>query len=124
MLELLATTAVLFLFFFFLFFFFEKFIIMKIIIIIIQFILYIVLLTNTFYKKQFLWKGMKYETVYELSFNPVYEIKLESNDNGKNNYLVINTLNDRKYSLIKTEKYSKKCLENYYINSELECPIT
>ena len=98
MLELFATTGLLFYCFFLLFFFFEKFIIMKIVIIIIQFILFIVLLTNNFYKKHFLWKGVKYEVIHELSFNPVYEIKLESNDNGINNYLVINTLNDRKYS--------------------------
>ena len=97
---------------------------MKIVMIIIQFIFCVVLLVTNFDKKHFLLKGIKYEAIHELPFNPVYEIYLENKGIGIYDYLVVNTLNDRKFSLIKTEKYSKKCLDNYYINSELECPIT
>ena len=78
---------------------------------------------------------MKYEAIHELSFYPVYEIYSINNRNDsinnrsdsiykRNGYLVINSLEDKKFSIIKTEKFSKKCLENYYINSEYECPIT
>ena len=48
----------------------------------------------------------------------------KNNDIGIDDYLDVKSLEDRKFSLIKTEKYSKKCLVNYYINSELQCPIT
>ena len=67
---------------------------------------------------------MNYETVHELSFYPVYEIYLKNNGTKIYDYLGVKSLEDKKFSLIKTEQYSKKCLENYYINSEFECPIT
>ena len=33
-------------------------------------------------------------------------------------------MNNSEFSLIKTQKYSIQCLENYYINKDESCPIT
>ena len=124
MFELLATTGLLSPLFFFFLLCFDKFIIVKIFTITVQFILCIILLTNNFYKKHFLWKRMKYEEIHELNFYPVYEIYPINNSSGFLDHLVVNSLKDKKFSIIKTEQFSKKCLDNYYINSENECPIT
>ena len=124
MIELLFTTLVLLSCFLFLLFFLDKFIMIKIIMIISQLILCIILLTNNFYKKHYLWNGIKYQYIHELSFNPVYEIYPINNSIGFFDHFNSKTLKDRTFSLIGTELYSKKCLNNYYINSELECPIT
>lgn len=58
----------------------------------------------------------------ELDFYPIINITV-SNENVTN-FLHLEFLNDRKYSLIKKGRFTKECLTNYFINELNECPIT
>ena len=124
MLELLLALAILFPFVFFIFCL-EKFIMIKLPIIIIQLIFCCILLfSNNYYKKHELWKNGKYELIHELPFSPICELTVYYGKGGSFDYLGVYTLYDRTYSLNKTGNYTKKCLDNYYIDYNNICPIT
>ena len=115
MIELLYTTIVLFVVFIPLYYYFQKFKSMKMFLVLFQFLLAIILLSNNFYKKHSLYDLPKINYIQKTDFKP---IKFFLNGDS------YETLTNTEFSIIKTEKYSKKCIENYYIENDNPCPVT
>ena len=82
-----------------------------------QFLLAIILLSNNFYKKHSLYDLPRINYIQKTDFKPI-----KSFSNGY--YYSYDTLTNTEFSIIKTEKYSKKCIENYYIENDNPCPVT
>jgi len=118
MIELLYTTLVLFGFFFPLFLIFPIFKFMKLVILSFQLILSFILLSKNFYKKHSLYNSPKFQNIQSTDFYPIKDLYKIRNEISFN----ITTYN--KFSLIKTEIYSKQCLKNYFIQEKEFCPIT
>ena len=118
MIELLYTTLVLFGFFFPLFLVFPVFKFMKIIIISFQLILSFILLFKNFYKKHSLYNPSRFQNIHTTDFYPITGLY------KTNNIISFNRMTNNKFSLIETEKYSKQCLEHYFISENESCPIT
>ena len=119
MLELLYTSLVIFGFFFVIFIISRFFKPIKITMLFAQLILCFILFSNNFYKKHSLWKEPDFINIHEVPYYPIKSINL--NYYGE---LSAEKMNDREFSIIKTEEYSNECLENYFIKSYKECPIT
>ena len=125
MIELLYTTLVLFGFFIPVFLMLPNFSIMKLIFVFFQFILFIILLSNNFYKKLSLYKGEQFKFIQNTGFLPINSLyKSSSYNNFVNPTIYFGTMSSSEFSLIKTEKFSTQCLENYWIQSDESCPIT
>ena len=123
MIELLYTTLILFGFFITAFFIFPEFKPMKIFLIFFQLILSIILLSDNFYRDQSLYEEQKFNYIQNIDFYPIKSINSSIDEKGKFN-IILETMNSTDFSLIKTSKYSKECLKNYYIKSNDSCPIT
>ena len=123
MIELLYTTLVVFSLFFPLFLICNKFKYMGIFITISQLIISFILLSNNFYKKHPLYKIPKFQSIQQLDFYPIKEL-FETNFVNGDIDINFDTIKTNKFSLIKSNKYSKQCLENYFIESNEDCPIT
>ena len=123
MIELLYTTLVVFSLFFPLFLICNKFKYMGIFITISQLIISFILLSNNFYKKHPLYKIPKFQPIQQLDFYPIKEL-FETNFVNGDIDINFDTIKTNKFSLIKSNKYSKQCLENYFIESNEACPIT
>jgi len=67
---------------------------------------------------------IEYNNIFDSPFYPIINITPTYFFNGTFDYLYIETGDKFKYSIIKAEEYSNECLENYFINKTLECPIT
>ena len=89
-----------------------------------QLIIAIILLSNTFYKKHSLYDLPKFNYIQKTDFKPVKSFNLIYDEYGKLDEIKFETLPNTDFSLIKTEKFSTKCLENNYIENNLLCPIT
>ena len=87
-----------------------------------QFILSIILLTNNFYKKHSLYKEPKIKYVHNLNFYPI--LTLYGEFYYGRFHISYDRMKIKEFSLIKSEKFSTKCLENYYIYTNETCPIT
>ena len=124
MLELLYTTLVLFGFLLPGSFIFKEFKPMKIFLYFFLFILSIILLSNNFYKKHSLYKEAHFEYIHVTDFNPIKSLKKDYYEDGTFKDFSFDTLGSSEFSLIRTEKYAIKCLEDYYINKNESCPIT
>ena len=125
MIELLYTTLVIFGFFIPVFLMLPNFSIMKLIFVFFQFILFIILLSNNFYKKLSLYKGEQFKFIQNTGFLPINSLyKSSSYDDLGNPTINFGTMSSSEFSLIKTEKFSIQCLENYWIQSDESCPIT
>ena len=122
--ELIYTTLVLFGFCLPVFFIFPDFKLMKIFLVFFQLILFIILISDNFYKEQSLYEEKKFKYIQNLTFYPVKSLYKEYFDNGTFSNINFDITNNSVFSLIKTEKYSTKCLENYYIEKNQLCPIT
>ena len=122
MIELLYTTLVLFGFFLPFFFFFPTFQPMKIFMIFFQLIFSIILLSKNFYKKHSLYDMPKFNPIHSLDFEPIKSLYLTDYENGIIKNINYDTLSNTEFSLIKTDKFKLKCLENYYINMKESCP--
>ena len=124
MLELLITSLAVFAFFIPFFIIFSDFFPIKVTMASFQFILSIIFLMNMFYKQHSLYNEPQINYIQNLTF---YPIKSLHEIYGKSGYLInigYDTMKNTEFSLIETEKYSTKCLENYYISSNESCPIT
>ena len=119
MLELLYTSLFIFGFYFFIFMCCPVFNPIKITMFAAQLILCITLLSKNFYKKHSLWEEPDFINIHEVPYYPIKSINLKYNEE-----LSIEKMYDSEFSIIKTEEYSKECLENYFIKSYEECPIT
>ena len=124
MIELLYTTLVVFSFFFPFFLICNKFKYMGIFITISQLIISFILLSNNFYKNHILYKGQKFQIIQQLDFYPIKSLYKTYYENGEFNDINFDTIKTNKFSLIKSNRYSKQCLENYFIESNEACPIT
>jgi len=124
MIELLYTTLSLFIFFLPFFFIFKEFKPMKLGLIFFQWILSIILLSDNFYKDHSLYNDKNFNYIQSLDFYPLKSLFKIFDENGSFENISFETMNNSKFSLIKTQKYSIQCLENYYINKDESCPIT
>ena len=97
---------------------------MKIFIIFFQLIISFILLSNNFYKKHSLFKDSNFQYVQKLNFSPIKSLYETSYNNGSFKNISFDVMYSDEYSLIKTEKYSTKCLEHFFIESNESCPIT
>ena len=121
MIELLFSSLVLFAFFISFFLIFSKFFPIQLMILTAQFILSIILLTNNFYKKHSLYKEPKIKYVHNLNFYPI--LSLYGEFYYGRFHISYDRMKIKEFSLIKSEKFSTKCLENYYIYTNETCPI-
>ena len=124
MIELLYTTLVLLIIFIPIFFLFKMFQPIQIIMLVFQLLLCIILLSNNFYKKHSLYDLPKFNFIQDTNFEPIKSLYESYYENGTLKNINFETLSNTKFSLIKTEKFSTKCLENYYIEKDISCPIT
>ena len=69
-------------------------------------------------------KYYEYNSIHEIQFYPIKNLNSTTYWNGTFLGLSYNLLYDKSYRIYKTKEFSKECLENYYINSSHECPIT
>ena len=97
---------------------------MKTIIIFCQLIISFILLSKNFYKKHSLYKSPKFQYIQSTEFYPIKTLFKELYENGKFKNIKFDRVSYREFSLIKTQKYSKQCLEHYFIQKNNECPIT
>ena len=124
MIELLYTFLDLLVFLVPIFFLFPGFQPMQIIMAIFQLNLGIILLSNNFYKKHSLYDLPKFNFIQDTNFKPIKTLNETFYENGTLKNIIFETLSNTEFSLIKTEKFSTKCLENYYIEKNNSCPIT
>ena len=124
MLEFLYTTLVLFIFCFSIFIIFPKFKHAKMIMIIIQIIFSAILASNNFYRKHSLYSAPPVQYIQSTNFYPINSLYAHYNINGEFINISYHTMDNNKFSLIQTEKYSAQCLEHYFIEKDEICPIT
>ena len=124
MMELLYTTLVIFGFLFLFSFSCKIFKGFKIFFVCFQLLLSIILLSDNFYKDQSLYEDQDYNYIQNLYFLPIKSLNKTLNENGVLKSIDFDILNSSEFSLIKTEKYSTQCLENYFIRKNEYCPIT
>ena len=124
MMELLYTTLVIFGFLFLFSFSCKIFKGFKIFFVCFQLLLSIILLSDNFYKDQSLYEDQDYNYIQNLYFLPIKSLNKTLNENGVLKSIDFDILNSSEFSLIKTEKYSTQCLENYFIRKNEFCPIT
>lgn len=89
----------------------------------VTFILALVLLsTSENYEELDLWENSVYNPIRKTKFLPIKRIKAFKLSDGEYDFDLIKT--DGIFSIVKNDEYSKECLENYFIRSTNECPIT
>ena len=115
MIELLYTSLVIFGFYFMFYLCSITFHPIKISMYVFQLILCFILFSKHFYKKHPLWKGNEYNSIHELPYRPIAYI---------DSTLKIILMQNITYSIEKTEEFSNECLENFFILSDQDCPIT
>ena len=88
-----------------------------------QIIIWILLISINDYKKNFLWNEPEFQPIKNTPYPPIKNIIPEKNENDYLLSLTLEYANSR-FSIIKTEIYTKECLENYFIPENEECPLT
>lgn len=124
MLELLVSFIIFFAIFFILFLFIKIEKLFKLIILVFQIFICFFLFLNIAYKKIDFWKNPEiFQEIHQTEFLPIKSIQklVDSNGNFKNFKL---EKASGFYSIIKENEYSKKCLNNYYVENSEDCPIT
>ena len=66
----------------------------------------------------------KIEYTQSLGDYPIKSLYATYNENGTIIGINYDRMSDETFSIIKTEYYSTQCLENYYIKTNVSCPIT
>ena len=122
--ELFVTLSVLIVLFFFGYLLLPNFKSMKAIIIFCELIISSILLSNNFYKKHSLYKGSKFLYIQRTDFYPIKSFYKTLYENGEFKSIEFDKVSSNEFSLIQTKKYSKECLNHYYIQANDECPIT
>ena len=121
MIELLYMTLLLFAPLLIIFFIFPEFKEMKLFLIFCQFIFSIIQLSDNFYRDHILYEKPNFEYIQNLNFHPITNLY---GTGYRFEPISYNTMRNSKFSLIKTEKYATKCLDNFYIEPSESCPIT
>ena len=114
MIELLYTTSALLVFIFPFFFLFKEFKPLKLGLVFFQFILSVILLSDNFYKAQSLYKDPNFNNIQSTDFKPIISLYETIDDDGFKT-ISFDTMDNPEFSLTKTQQYSIKCFENYYI---------
>ena len=79
-----------------------------------QFIMCIFIISYHPYNKHTLWNKQDYQQMHKVPYEVIMDVDGE----------IYYTSSNETFSVIKTDIYSKECLENYFINNAKECPIT
>ena len=98
------------------FFIFASFQNFRIYLFLFQFIISLILIFYRPYKQHSLWNDPEYQQFQKTPYDPIINIY------GKK--LDYEVAKDNTFSIIKTDLYSKECLENYFIKNNETCPIT
>ena len=106
MIEALYMTLILFVPFFILFLFIPFFLCTKRIMIFIQFVFSIVLLTKILYKTHSLYSAPKVDFIQRTDFYPIKYLYIIENANGIFQGIGYDKMDNREFSIIKTDKYS------------------
>ena len=122
MIELLYTTSALLVFIFPFFFLFKEFKPLKLGLVFFQFILSVILLSDNFYKDQSLYEDPNFNNIQSTDFKPIISLYKTIDEDGFE-IISFDTMSSSEFSLIKTQKYSIKCFEYYYITKDGSCPI-
>ena len=122
-LELLYSTIIIVVICIIPYFLFSSFHYLRIIFYILQFIIFCIITFNSKYKNHYLWENTEFEPIQVLSYPIITDIQMKL---YPSKYLYdLNISNSyQKFSIIKTEVFSKECLLNYYIKENEICPIT
>ena len=88
-----------------------------------HFFLWILLMSLKPYKKHYLWNEPDFNPIQELPYPPINDINIIYDSNNQVNDIKVSYSN-KVYSLIETNEYSKKCINNYFISQSEACPIT
>ena len=88
-----------------------------------HFFLWILLMSLKPYKKHYLWNEPDFNPIQELPYPPINDINIIYDSNNQVNDIKVSYSN-KVYSLIETNEYSKKCINNYFIPQSEACPIT
>ena len=123
MIEFLNATIILLIPFFIIFLIVPAFKYMKIIMIFIQLIFSFTLVSKILYKKHSLYSAPTVKYTHSTNFLPIKSLYKTENEEGIPD-ISFNTMDDNKFSIIKTEEYSIQCLENYFISKDETCPLT
>ena len=129
MIELLYITLILFGGFLPFFLIFPKFKYLKIFILSILFVICCLISykfqVHCYFNTNNLCKRKKLENIQRLDNDPINLLNATTfYPNGTVKNIDCEFMNDKNFSLIRTENYSIQCLENYYIRDNLSCPIT
>ena len=119
MLEFLYTTLVLLVPCFLVFLILPAFKYAKMGMIIFQLIFSFILVSKNFYKKHNLYNAPRFQYIQSTNFYPINSLYKTFSNIDDVGY---NSMNDNKFSLIRTEKYSTQCLEHYFIIKDETCP--
>ena len=92
--------------------------------IIIQFIFSIPLLCNILIKKHSLYNAPRVQYIQSTDFYPIKSLHKIENEDGTFHNISYDIMDNNEFSIIKTDKYSTQCLENYFIKNGEVCPIT
>ena len=85
--------------------------------------LWILLIALKPYKKHYLWDKPDFNPIQELPYPPINDINIIYDSNNQVNDIKV-TYSNKVFSLIETNEYSKKCINNYFIPQSEACPIT
>ena len=125
MLEFLITTIFVFIPFFLLFLvIIPSFKYMKMIMIIIQLIFSFALVSKILYKKHSLYSAPNVQYIQNTDFFPIKSLYKIENTDGEFHNVSYDIMDNNKFSIIQTDKYSTQCLEHYFIKKNEVCPIT
>ena len=125
MLEFLFATIFVFIPFFLLFLaIIPSFKYMKMIMIIIQLIFSFALVSKILYKKHSLYSAPNVQYIQNRDLFPIKSLYKIENAGGEFHSVSYVTMDNNKFSLIQTDKYSTQCLEHYFIKKDEVCPIT
>ena len=105
------------------YFIFPTFQYMKIYLYSFQVLIWILLISLNQHKNHYLWDEPDFNSIQELPYPPINNINIIYDSNSHAIDIKV-TYSNKVYSLIETEKYSKKCINNYYIPQSETCPIT
>ena len=85
--------------------------------------LWILLVSLNPHKKHYLWDEPEFNPIQELPYPPINDINIIYDSNNYVNDIKV-TYSNKVFSLIQTNEYSKKCINNYFIPESESCPIT
>jgi hypothetical protein len=76
------------------------------------------------YKNHYLWDEPDFNSIHELPYPPINDINIIYDDSNSHVSDIQVAYSNKVFSLIETEEYSKKCINNYFMPETEACPIT